>query len=89
MKRPKRAKELKIKWTAFFFKFTFEDAVFETAVRKFSREELRNIEETLKEAHDSASMLAVGDNVIRAYTGGKYTAVITYEDRHIISIQSM
>jgi hypothetical protein len=35
-------------------------------------------------------MLAVGDNnVIRAYTGGKYTAVITYEDRHIISIQSM
>jgi len=50
----------------------------------------RYIEETLKEAHDSASMLAVGDNnVIRAYTGGKYTAVITYEDRHIISIQSM
>ena len=66
------------------------DEVFESAVSIFSREELRYIEETLKEAHDSASMLAVGDNnVIRAYTGGKYTAVITYEDRHIISIQSM
>ena len=86
----KRAKELKIKWTAFFFKYSFDDEVFESAVSIFSREELRYIEETLKEAHDSASMLAVGDNnVIRAYTGGKYTAVITYEDRHIISIQSM
>ena len=86
----KRAKELKIKWTAFFFKYSFDDEVFESAVSIFSREELRYIEETLKEAHDSASMLAVGDNnVIRAYTGGKYTAVITYEDRHIISIHSM
>ena len=86
----KRAKELKIKWTAFFFKYSFDDEVFESAVSIFSREELRYIEETLKEAHDSTSMLAVGDNnVIRAYTGGKYTAVITYEDRHIISIQSM
>ena len=75
---------------AFFFKYSFDDEVFESAVSIFSREELRYIEETLKEAHDSASMLAVGDNnVIRAYTGGKYTAVITYEDRHIISIQSM
>ena len=71
-------------------KYSFDDEVFDSAVSIFSREELRYIEETLKEAHDSASMLAVGDNnVIRAYTGGKYTAVITYEDRHIISIQSM
>lgn len=54
-----------------FFKYSFDDEVFESAVRIFSREELRYIEETLKEAHDSASMLAVGDNnVIRAYTGG-------------------
>ena len=85
-----RAKELKIKWSAFFFKFTFDDEVFESAVSRFNREELRYIEEVLKEAHDSASMLAVGDNnEIKAYTGGKYTAVITYEDRHITSIQSM
>lgn len=85
-----RAEELKKKWIAFFFKFTFEDEVFEAAVSKFNREELRHIEETLKEAHDSVSMLAVGDNnEIKAYTGGKYTAVITYEDRHIISIGIM
>ena len=85
-----RAKALKLKWCAFFFKFTFEDEVFESAVRQFNREELRNIEETLKEAHDSATMLAVGDEgQIKAYTGGKRTAVISYEEHRITGIGCM
>ena len=85
-----RAKALKLKWRAFFFKFTFEDEVFESAVRQFNREELRNIEETLKEAHDSATMLAVGDEgQIKAYTGGKRTAVISYEEYRITGIGCM
>lgn len=82
-----RAKTLKLKWSAFFFKFTFEDEVFEAAVRKFSREELRNIEETLKEAHDSVTMLAVGEEgQIKAYTGSRKIAVITYEKHRITGI---
>lgn len=85
-----RAKELKLKWCAFFFKFTFDDEVFESAVRLFGREELRNIEEILKEAHDSATMLAVGEEgQIKAYTGGKRTAVITYEEHRITGIGCM
>lgn len=83
----RRAQALKLKWSAFFFKFTFEDAVFETAVRKFSREELRNIEEILKEAHDSDTMLAVGDaEQIKAYTGGRRIAVISYKEHRITAI---
>ena len=61
--------------------------MFETAVRKFSREELRNIEEILKEAHDSDTMLAVGDaEQIKAYTGGRRIAVISYEEHRITAI---
>lgn len=86
----KRAKELKIKWCAYFFRFTFDDEVFEAAVKQFSTEELRYIEEVLKEAHDSASMRAVSDDdSIRAYTGSRRTAVITFDSRRITGIGCM
>ncbi|MGN0320951.1 MAG: hypothetical protein ACI4D1_08570, partial [Lachnospira sp.] len=86
----KRAKELKIKWCAYFFRFTFDDEVFEAAVKQFSTEELRYIEEVLKEAHDSASMRAVSDDdSIRAYTGSRRTAVITFDNRRITGIGCM
>ena len=63
---------------------------FEAAVKQFSTEELRYIEEVLKEAHDSASMRAVSDDdSIRAYTGSRRTAVITFDNRTITGIGCM
>lgn len=52
------AGELKNKWRAYYFRFKFEDEVFEKAAEYFWRSELLNIEELLKEIHDSKSFIA-------------------------------
>lgn len=84
----KRADELKLKWQAYFFRFKFEEGLFEKLILLFTREELLHIEEALKEAHDAKSMLSVAEdeNKLVAYTGSKKPAIIRYEEKTIKEI---
>lgn len=50
--------ELKNKWRAYYFRFGFDDDVFEKVAECFWRSERLNIEEFLKEIHDSKSFAA-------------------------------
>lgn len=52
------AGELKNKWRAYYFRFEFEDDVFEKVAERFWRSERLNIEELFKEIHDSKSFIA-------------------------------
>lgn len=52
------AAELKNRWRAYYFRFSFEDSVFEEAAELFLRTERLNIEELLKEIHDSRSFIS-------------------------------
>lgn len=50
--------EIKNKWRAYYFRFNFEDDVFEKVAEHFWRSERLNIEELFKEIHDSKSFIA-------------------------------
>ena len=49
---------IKNKWRAYYFRFEFEDDVFEKVAEYFWRSERLNIEELFKEIHDSKSFIA-------------------------------
>lgn len=49
----KKSRELALQWKAYFFRFTFDEIVFSTAVTEFTRSELLKLEEYMKEIHDS------------------------------------
>lgn len=51
-------REIKNKWRAYYFRFEFEDDVFEKVAEYFWRSERLNIEELFKEIHDSKSFIA-------------------------------
>lgn len=87
-----RAEQLKKNWQAFYFRFAFEETLFERLVIDFSRDEMLGIEEMLKELHDSRDVSAFqydtkGEHTVTYCTtaGGK-TAVIEYDRTHIIQI---
>lgn len=52
------AREIKNKWRAYYFRFEFADDVFEKIAEDFWRSERLNIEEFLKEIHDSRGFIA-------------------------------
>lgn len=47
------ADQLRISWKAYYYKFTFSNDVFENVIVEFDSEQRLNIEEMLKEMHDS------------------------------------
>lgn len=88
----KRAYKLKNNWKAFFFRFAFEEEVFERVVIEFTRDEMLQVEEMLKELHDSKDLTAFryedkDDNAVTycVVTGGK-SVFIEYVKTHILRI---
>lgn len=92
-----RALEIEKVWKAFFFRFSFEDELFEKLVIHFTRDEVLLIEELLKEMHDSrnteAFVYEIKEEEEKNYkvtytvtTGGR-SIKITYNKTHIISIE--
>ena len=51
-----RSTYLKNKWTAYYFRFKFEQDIFEKVILEFRDMEVMAIEEMLKELHDSMDM---------------------------------
>ena len=56
----KHSREIELQWKAYFFRFTFDDVIFSTIITTFTRSELLNLEEYLKEMHDSRRPDAYG-----------------------------
>lgn len=83
-----RARELKKSWSAYFFRFHFEDEIFEHLVEEFNRSEIFNIEQMLKEIHDARdlSQFADEEDIVYSYTGGKKPAKIHFEAWNITDI---
>lgn len=73
-------KELKRLWSAYYYKFKFEDKLFEQLVSLYDNAQLVTIEAMLKEIHDSKNTEAyIKDGIMNVYTGDKKPAVIKCE----------
>lgn len=88
-----RAKRIAKDWQAFFFRFSFEETLFERLVIGFTRDEVLAIEEMLKEMHDSRDLQAFTyelkgeDSVTYCTTAGGKNVEIVYRQTHILQIQ--
>lgn len=72
------AGELKNRWRAYYFRYEFEDEVFEKVAEYLWRSERLNLEEFLKEIHDSKSFVAVRNMEI-------YASSVENPDSEVIS----
>ena len=91
-----RAREIEKVWKAFFFRFSFEEDLFESVVIHFTRDEVLIIEEMLKELHESRNTGSFAyetkqeedhtESVTYTVTPGEKVIRIVYEKTHIMQI---
>lgn len=88
----RRAKKLQLEWKAYYYKFQFEEEVFQSVVMACSSEERLCLESMLKELHDSSNPENLRDEEIEdvskvhCYMAPGKNVVITYQGRQIRSV---
>ena len=95
----KKSLELALQWKAYFYRFTFDEVIFSQVILDFTRTEMLQIEEYMKEMHDSRDIAAyaiaeeeeqdenAGRNriyqVVLCNVGNGKTAKIMYHETYI------
>lgn len=76
-----RMNRLKRLWSAYYYRFTFKDAIFKHLAANYTRKQIVTIESMLKEIHDSRDWrVSLKDDRLYVYTGDKKPLVIICND---------